>query len=341
MERRQFLQMLSGAAVGAFVLNACSSDDKDSTGTTPAGTTPPGTSPSGGTSPVTTPAGGGTAKIVLVQNAWTASALDVAIAKKIIEDNFGNPVEIAAIDENTMWSGLSSGDLDACLELWPSGLSADEITYIDNGTVKDFGDLGAIGRIGWYVPDYVIEEFPQLKTWEGFKDPEIAKKFASAETGDKGRFLGTDPSYSQADEAIIKNLDLPFQVVYSGSEPATVAALDSAVAAKEPILMYWWVPTAAAAKYNLVEVELPEYSDTCWADPDKIACAYPEDVLKKVASAKLEAKDPAIAAFIGKFQMTNEQQLALLPSVEIDGEDAADVAAKWVADNEAVWKAWL
>jgi ABC-type proline/glycine betaine transport system substrate-binding protein len=31
----------------------------------------------------------------------------------------------------------------------------------------------------------------------------------------------------------------------------------------------------------------------------------------------------------------------MLPPVEIDGEDAADVAAQWIADNEAVWSAWL
>ena len=31
----------------------------------------------------------------------------------------------------------------------------------------------------------------------------------------------------------------------------------------------------------------------------------------------------------------------MLPAVEIDGEDAADVAAQWIADNEDVWSAWL
>ena len=74
---------------------------------------------------------------------------------------------------------------------------------------------------------------------------------------------------------------------------------------------------------------------------DAIACAYPEDVLVKLASSGLEAKDPAVFAFLQNFQLTNEDQLAMLPSVEIDGEPAADVAAKWITDNEATWKAWL
>ena len=46
--------------------------------------------------------------------------------------------------------------------------------------------------------------------------------------------------------------------------------------------MYWWTPTAAVAKYDLVNVALPEYTEDCYADPAAIDCDYPEDVLIKV-----------------------------------------------------------
>ena len=278
---------------------------------------------------------------MLIENAWTASALNVAIAKQIIEENLGNEVEITSIDENLMFSALAAGDIDACLELWPSGIIAEEQQYLDDGDVIEIGKLGAVGRIGWYVPRYVQEQFPETATWEAFTDPDLCREFASAETGDLGRFLGTDPSYSQYDEAIIANLGLHLQVIYSGSEAATVAALDSAVASESPILMYWWVPTAAAGKYDLVEVELPPYTEECYADPAQVACAYPEDVLMKVAFAGLAEKDAAVANFLSRFTMTNEDQLPLLAPVEIDGEDAADVAARWVEENQDKWSVWL
>ena len=38
--------------------------------------------------------------IKLVENAWTASAVDVEIAKQLIEKNLGNKVEVVKIDEN-------------------------------------------------------------------------------------------------------------------------------------------------------------------------------------------------------------------------------------------------
>lgn len=279
--------------------------------------------------------------ITLAVNPWTASALNVEVAKIIIEEHLGNPVEIVSIDENTMFTGMSDGTLDAALEIWPSGVTADEQAFFDDGTVVNIGNLGTVGKIGWFVPDYVIDQYPQLATWEGFQDPELAKLFATAETGDKGRFLGTDPSYSQYDEAIIEQLGLPFQVVFSGSEPATVAELDTRVARGEFIVMYWWTPTAAVAKYNLVNVPLPPYSDECYADPATIDCDYPEDVLFKAASAQLEEKDEDVWNFLRAFTITTEDQLSMLPGVEIDGRDPADVAADWVAANEATWRAWL
>ena len=341
MGRRRLAPVLSLAVVGSLILGACGDDDSDSADTGDTTGSADTAAPDGTEADAGGDTGGDKPTIVLVQNAWTASALDVAIAKQLIEENLGNPVEVTTIDENTMFAGLSNGDADAVLEFWPSGLSEDEQKYFDDGTVVEIGELGAIGRIGWYVPDYVLEEHPELATWEGFKDPELAKEFATAETGDKGRFLGTDPSYSQADEAIINNLELPFQVVYSGSEAATIAELDSKVAAHEPIVMYWWAPTAAAGKYNLQKVELPPYTDECYADPAEIACDYPEDVLVKLASSQLEAKDPAVFAFLQNFQISTEDQLAMLPSAEIDGVPAADVAAEWITANEAIWKAWL
>lgn len=290
--------------------------------------------------------GGGTETITLIVNPWTASRLNAEVAANIIESELGNPVEITEVNENdAMFTGMADGSLDAVLEIWPSGVTDAENAYFDDGSVVDLGELGAVGKIGWFVPQYVIDEHPELATWEGFQDPALAGLFATAETGENGRFLGTDPSYSQYDEQIIENLGLPLQVVFSGSEPATVAELDARAAAGEPIVMYWWTPTAAVSAYDLVNVTLPEYNEECGASAAAgdggVDCDYPEDVLFKAASGMLEEKDANVFAFLDAFTMTTEDQLGMLPAVEIDGEDPADVAAEWVSANEDVWSAWL
>ena len=284
--------------------------------------------------------------INLIVNPWTASRLNAEVAKTIIQNELGYPVEITEVNENdAMFTGLADGTLDAVLEIWPSGVTDAENTYFDEGSVVNIGELGAVGKIGWFVPSYVVDENPALATWEGYQDPAVAEMFSTAETGDMGRFLGTDPSYSQYDEQIIANLGLPFEVVFSGSEPATVAEVDSRVAAEEPVLLYWWTPTAAVAKYDLVNVTLPAYTEECGASQASgdggVDCDYPEDVIFKAASALLEDKAPDVLTFLKAFTITNDDQLAMLPAVEIDGDDPQAVAEKWVQDNESTWKAWL
>lgn len=347
--------MLSLAVVAMLGMAACSSDKSSSTdaasteATTEAAAGSDTAAPAESSAPAaadTTAAAaaaptGDKPSIKLAENAWTASAVNVEVAKQLIEKNLGNKVEKVKIDENAQFAGLAAGDLDATLEIWPSGVVPDEQKYIDEGQVVNDGPLGAVGKIGWFVPDYVQEKFPSLNTWEGFKDPAVAKAFGTAETGDKARFLGTDPSYSQYDETIVKNLDLPMQVQFSGSEAATVAELDSRVQAKEPIVMYWWTPTAAVAKYNLKNIPLPAYSKDCYTDPAKIACDYPEDVLFKAESAKLAGKDAAVSAFLKKFSLSTEDQLSMLPAVEIDKKPVEDVAKEWIDAHESTWKAWL
>jgi glycine betaine/proline transport system substrate-binding protein len=243
---------------------------------------------------------------------------------------------------------MADGTIDATLEVWPSGHSADREEYIeDQGTVVDGGELGITGNIGWFVPSYVIDQHPEYATWEGFKEADI---FATAESGDKGRFVGTDTTYSIFDEQIIESLGLDLSVIYTGSEPATLAALDSAVANEEPIVMYWWTPQWANATYDLVEVELPEYTEECadiaLNDPEAIGynCDYADDVLYKAFSSELEMKDPAAFEFLSNFSWSDTEQNAVAAAIVDGGEDteAAEQAAQdWIDANEATWQAWL
>lgn len=286
-----------------------------------------------------TASAGGTETIVLVENPWPASELNVAVAKILIENELGNPVEIVALDENAQWDALAAGDLDASLEVWPSGHSERIASYIDDlGTVEHGGLLGPVGEIGWYVPQYVVDANPALATWEGYT--EAAADFATAETGDLGRFLGADPSWVQYDETIIANLELPFQVVWSGSEDALLAEVSSAYSREEPILFYFYSPHAIFNDFDLVQVELPAYSEECYADEAAIACAYPKDELIKIFNAGLAAKDANVHTLLSNFNYGNDAQIAMLAMLN-EGMSVEETAQAWIDANEETWQAWL
>ncbi|MCB8950002.1 MAG: ABC transporter substrate-binding protein [Ardenticatenaceae bacterium] len=282
--------------------------------------------------------------IILVENAWSASELNVAVAKILLENELGYPVEIISLDENAQWPALAAGDAHASLEVWPSGHAANVAEYIDGaGTVENGGLLGPVGRIGWYMPSYLLNDHPELTTWEGFASPEAAALFATAETGDNGQFLGGDPSFVQYDADIITNLSLPFEVVYAGSEEAILAQLDSAYSREEPVLFYFWTPHSIHAKYDLTRVELPEYSDDCYAEADSggVACDYPGDDLFKIFWSGLAEAAPDAHTLLANMNYTTEDQISMIAAVEIDGQSVDEAAQAWLDANEDVWRAWL
>lgn len=279
--------------------------------------------------------------ITLVENPWPASELNVAVAANLIENELGNPVEIVALDENAQWDAIAGGDADASLEVWPSGHTERIAEYIGNlGTVEDGGPLGPVGEIGWFQPTYVVDAHPELATWEGFQDPELAALFATAETGDQGRFLAADPSWVQYDEQIIENLELPLQVVWTGSEDALLAEVSSAYSREEPALFYFYTPHAIFQRFDLTQVELPPYSDECYADEAAIDCGYPPDQLMKIFSPELSEKAPAVYAFLSNMNYSNDAQIEMLAMMD-DGMSAAEAAQAWIDAHEDVWRAWL
>ncbi|TPW12542.1 MAG: glycine betaine/proline transport system substrate-binding protein [Acidimicrobiaceae bacterium] len=338
--RRKVRRRSTCIAAGLVVAGLLASCGDDSTSDSTADPAPAATG--GDTTP---PAGGGEG-IVLAVNPWTGSAVNANVAKVILEAQLGTAVTLLDIDENATWVGMDAGDIDAVLEVWPSGHAADYDTYVTTKkSVVDIGLLGPSAKIGWYVPTFVVDEHPELATWEGFKDPALAGLFATAESGDLGQFLMGDPSYVTYDEQIIANLELPLKYVVAGSEASLLTAIDQAVADNKPVLMQFWKPHWKQLEVALTEVTLPAVTDECIASAGVAdggyACDYPVDELYKAASAGLQAKNAAAFAFLSKFQLTTEQQSEIAGYVDRDGMTALDAAKKWVDANADIVATWL
>ena len=282
--------------------------------------------------------------IKLAENSWLAAQLNTTVAKILLEEEMGYPVQVVTIDEHAQFPALAKGDIHASLEIWPSGRAGDIREYVeDQGTVEHGGPLGPVGRIGWFMPTYVLDEHPELATGEGFKDPENVALFRTPESGDKGQFLAGEPSWVQYDADIIRNLGLDLQVVVAGSEEAILAALDAAYSKQQPILFYFWTPHSAFTQYELTEVKLPEYSEACYANADTggVDCGYPPDVLIKIFWSGLNDYAPEAYRFLKSFSYTNEDQITMLALVDIQGKTVEEAARFWIEQNANVWRGWI
>ena len=138
---------LALVSVAALALVACGDDEKSSSGG------------DGGSDKCPNGLSGET--ISIVQNAWTASALEANILKILIEQELCVPAEIVEVDENSMFTGMADGSVDLAPEIWPSGIVADEQAFIDDGSVVNMGELGMTGQIGWFVPGLRARRAPR------------------------------------------------------------------------------------------------------------------------------------------------------------------------------------
>ena len=290
---------------------------------------------SGGT-PASAPAAGGTVNIAI--NPWVGYEANAAVVAHILEKELGYTVVKKDLKEDVSWQGFETGEVDVIIEDW--GHPDLEKKYVEEDKVaQDAGETGNIGVIGWYVPKWMVDENPDITDYKNLN--KYADLFKTSESGDQGQFLGSDPSYVQYDEALVKNLDLNFKVIFSGGEAATITAYQQAVTDKKPLIGYFWDPQWLHSQIELVRVNLPPYTDGCAADLEKVACDYAETPLRKFVSTKFATEGGKGYEVVKNFTWTNEDQNLVSDYITNQKMTAEEAAAKWVAENEAKWKAWM
>ena len=85
----------------------------------------------------------------------------------------------------------------------------------------------------------MAKEHPDITNWKNLN--KYASKFKTSESGGKGQFLDGDPSYVTNDEALVKNLNLNYKVVFAGSEAALIQA-SAGRAEQESLIGYFYTP---------------------------------------------------------------------------------------------------
>lgn len=271
-------------------------------------------------------------------NPWVGYEADAAVVAYIAETELGCKVEKKNLKEEVAWQGFETGQVDVVIENW--GHPDLTKTYIEEKKVAiDAGPTGNKGVIGWYVPPWMAEEYPDITDWNNLN--KYADLFKTSESGDKGQLLDGDPSFVTNDEALVRNLGLNFKVVYAGSEAALIQGFRTAEEQKTPMLGYFYEPQWFLSEVPLVKVNLPPYTDGCDADPEKVACDYPEYDLNKIVRKEFSESDSPAWTLIEKFSWTNDDQNLVAKYIAEDKMSPEDAAKKWVEENKETWQAWL
>jgi glycine betaine/proline transport system substrate-binding protein len=271
-------------------------------------------------------------------NNWTGYEANAYVVGEVAKQRLGCNVTYPKLDEQVSWQGMSSGSVDAVVENW----GHDDLVkkYIDGQkTVQDAGPTGGQGIIGWYVPPWMAQKYPDITNWKNLN--KYASLFKTSESDGKGQLLDGSPSYVTNDEALVKNLHLNFKVVVGGSEAALIQSFKTAEANKTPLLAYFYEPQWFFSQMKLVHVTLPPYKPGCDSDPAKVACDYPPYHLNKLISTKFADSGSPAVSLIKNFQFSNDDQNQVAAWIADDGMDPAAAADKWIAANKDKVDAWL
>ncbi|GAA2446106.1 ABC transporter substrate-binding protein [Streptomyces pulveraceus] len=280
----------------------------------------------------------GARTVTLSVQSWVGAQADAAVARYLLEHELGYRVDTVQIDEIPAWDALSQGRVDAILEDW--GHPEQERRYVEEKkTIAPGGELGVTGHIGWFVPTYFADAHPDVTDWKNLNA--YAERLRTAESGGKGQLLDGSPSCVTNDKALVKNLRLDYQVVFSGSEAAQITQIKQFAEEKKPFLTYWYKPQWLFERVPMTEVKLSAYEEGCDADPEKVACAYPHTPLRKFLNARFAEGGGRAAAFLKNFRWTTRAQnevALMIADRKLSPEEAAE---RWVRKNGPTWRAWL
>ena len=161
----------------------------------------------------------------LTVSPWVGYEANAAVVAYVATKDLGCKVVKKDLKEEIAWQGFSTGEVDVNLENWGhEDLKKKYIT--DQKVAVEAGSTGIKGVIGWYVPPWMAQQYPDITDWNNLN--KYAALFKTSESGGKGQLLDGDPSYVTNDEALVKNLALNYKVVQSGSETALIQAFRDA-----------------------------------------------------------------------------------------------------------------
>jgi glycine betaine/proline transport system substrate-binding protein len=271
-------------------------------------------------------------------NPWTGYVTNAHLIGYVAQTKLGCKVAYQDVKEEVGWQGMANGTIDTIVENW--GHPDLKKKYIaQQKTVEEAGPTGSKGIIGWYVPPWMAQKYPDITNWKNLN--KYASLFKTSESGGKGQLLDGDPSYVTNDEALVKNLKLNYKVVVGGSEAALIQSFRSAEKNKKPLLAYFYEPQWFFSEMKLVKVNLPKWTPGCDSNPATVACDYPPYKLDKLISTKFAKSGSPAVGLVKKFTISNQDQNLVSTDIAEKGMSPDDAAKKWIDANPDKVKAWL
>lgn len=256
---------------------------------------------------------------------WDSIKLNNALAGLVAEKVFGYTWQETPGSTPISHEALLKGEIDVHMEEWTGNIPS----YAPDLRAGRFVELGVNfddNRQGFYIPRYVADRYPDLKTVkdlarhaELFPDPEDASRGIVY-----GGIVGWEITEIMNRKIAAYGLDEHYNYFVSGSDAVLSAAMVSAWDRKAPIVAYYWEPTWLLGKYDFILLEDEPY-DAARFQEGFGAC--PAVTVTVAASNEFAASNPEFCAFLARFGMPAaviSEALAYMNSSNAGYKEAAE-----------------
>ena len=280
---------------------------------------------------------------------WESGQFISGVLKYIAEDGYDCTIEEVPGAGPALETALSQNDIQVIGEQWV-GRSPIMEQAIAQNKVAVIGDTLKGGATqGWYVPKYVLDENPGLRSYQDL--PKYAELFKDPEDPRKSRFMNCPSGWTCEifNSRLLKNTGL--DSIFNNAHPGTGAALDAEIASAfeqhKPLLFYYWQPTGLMAKYDFAPLAFPAHDDACWQDlllADGTAdcvSGFPVSPLGIAVSTPFIESNPELAAVFEKVQFTSDELNGAILEMSESKRSGDEQALTFLRENPHIWQHWL
>ncbi|WP_075291407.1 ABC transporter substrate-binding protein [Pararhizobium arenae] len=290
---------------------------------------------------------------------WESGALITEVMKTILANGYDCQVDSIPGNSVTLEQATANNDVQIFAEEW-IGRSDVWNNAAAAGQVVSVGKTFVGASEGWFVPEYLVKgdeargikpAAPDLKSVSQLTDPKIVELFKDPEEPSKGRFLNCPSGWTCEGVNTAKLEAYKLTDNYVNFRPGTGTALDAGISAAylqgEPVLFYYWNPTAIMGKFKLVQLEEPAYNDACWKELTSAtgkreeACAFPGVEVAYGVNSTFAKEAPEIIEILEKATFPLADINASLAYMVDQKVDAATAAAEFLKTKGDVWGAWV
>lgn len=293
-------------------------------------------------------------EITIADMNWNSASLIAHVDQFILNNGYGCEADLIPGDSvPTGTSMIEKGQPDVAPELWTNGIKEALDKGVADKRLRYAGkSLVNGGEEGFWVPNYLVEQYPEMTTIEGVI--KHAKLFEHPEDDEKFAFYSCPAGWTCqiTSEHLFNAMGLDkhgFEMVDPGSGAALAGTIAKAYEREKPWFGYYWSPTPVLGKYDMVKVDFGSGTDieefrNCTTQPDcespKVTM-YPPAPVHTITTEAFANNEPLAYQYFEKRGFTNKQMSELLAWMEDNQADAEEAMYYFLESSPQVWKPWV